>query len=195
MSRHLSPIDIEHAEFSGRVRGFDKDEVREFLNRVATEVGEAAKERQGLERRLASALEEVDVLQAEAEQLKASVVAAESSGAEVKRQAEREARIILAEAETQRRRHLQEIDAAAQRERFELSRLKHQRALFMEQFRGMLEAYARSLEGLERSESSVSSSGVSAVHIPHITAAIKASERISERADRALLDDSVDPDH
>lgn len=197
MTRRLTPIDIEHAEFTVRVRGFDKVEVSEFLSRVALEVAEVLKERQGLERRLAEALEQVTLLQAEAIELEEAVRAAERSGADLKERAEREAQLLLAEAETLRRRRLQEIDASAQRERFELSRLKHQRALFMEQFRGLLEAYSRSLEGLEQSQPEAAAGAGSVIQdaAASTTSATgtggKPDEQASERTDRALLDDSV----
>ncbi len=191
MSRRLSPIDIEHADFTARVRGFDKGEVGEFLSRVALEVAEGLKERQGLERRLAEALEQVTQLQEEVARQSEAVVAAERSGAAVMERAEREAQLLLAEAETLQRRRHQEIDAAAQRERFELSRLKHQRALFMEQFRGLLEAYTRSLEGLEHPQADPTSRDGQTVSDALASGPGEAS---SERTDRALLDDSVGPE-
>lgn len=198
MSRRLTPIDIEQAEFTARVRGLDRGEVREFLNRVAHEVEEVLKERQVLERRLTEALEQVAQLQAEVGRLEVVAAAAKNEGAEIKKRAEQEAQLLLAEAETMQRRRLQEIDTAAQRERFELSRLKHQRALFLEQFRGLLEAYARSLEALERPQDEAQQDAVGPAPV---TAANEATERAAvranaatERTDRALLDDSVGPE-
>ena len=57
MSRRLSPLDILHADFSRSVGGYDRREVRAFLERLSTEVEAALREMQALRQELERAEE------------------------------------------------------------------------------------------------------------------------------------------
>jgi len=150
----LSPLEIEHMEFPRGAGGYQRRHVRDFLERVASDVGELLKELQDLQGELDAARQQVAELQAKEAELQRAVIAAERIANEIKENAKREAKLILDEAERVRERRLADLDDEVARTRADLDRLNRERALFREQFRGLLQAYSRSLEALDAPVSS-----------------------------------------
>src|SRR5690606_3374707 len=141
-------------EFPRGAGGYQRRHVRDFLERVASDVGELLKELQDLQGELDAARQQVAELQAKEAELQRAVIAAERIANEIKENAKREAKLILDEAERVRERRLADLDDEVARTRADLDRLNRERALFREQFRGLLQAYSRSLEALDAPVSS-----------------------------------------
>jgi cell division initiation protein len=144
----LSPLEIEHMEFPRGAGGYQRRHVRDFLERVASEVADLLKEVQDLQGELDASRQQVAELQAKEAELQRAVIAAERIANEIKENAKREAKLILDEAERVRERRLADLDAEVARTRADLDRLQREQALFREQFRALLQAYSRSLEAL-----------------------------------------------
>lgn len=142
----LSPIDIEHMEFPRGAGGYQKRHVRDFLERVAAEVAELLREMQTMQNELDAARTRVSELQTAEAELQRAVIAAERIGNEIKENAKREASMILTEAERVRDSRLSSLDSLVDRSRADLDRMARERSLFREQFKGLLNAYLRSLE-------------------------------------------------
>lgn len=142
----LSPLDIEHMEFPRSAAGYHRGHVREFLQRVAADAEEMLREMQTLRAKLEESERRVDELQTAEAELQRAVIAAERIGNELKENARREAQLVLQEAERLRERRVADIEGSVHRARIELDRLERDRNLFREQFRGLLEAYLRSLD-------------------------------------------------
>lgn len=177
MSRRLSPLDIQHATFTRRLGGYDRKEVGDFLERLSHEVEASLREIQGLRQQLIAAEERMAELKTAEAELQRAVVAAERVATDMKELARREAEHLLKEAERERRERLAGADEQVARARADLSRLERERALFKEQFRGLLTAYLRGLDA----------------HVPEPQAAEAEGAKPEERASTALLDDSVQP--
>ncbi len=148
----LSPIDIEHMEFPRGTGGYQRRHVRDFLERVAGDVADLLREMQAMQGELDAARERIAQLQTAEAELQRAVIAAERIGNEIKENAKREAKGILAEAERVRDARLSELDSQVDRARADLDRLLRERSLFREQFKGLLAAYMRSLEATVDSE-------------------------------------------
>jgi len=142
----LSPLDIEHMEFPRSAAGYHRGHVREFLQRVAADAEEMLREMQTLRAKLEESERRVEELQTAEAELQRAVIAAERIGNLRKENARREAQLVLQEAERLRERRLADVEGSIHRARLELDRLERDRNLFREQFRGLLEAYLRSLE-------------------------------------------------
>lgn len=142
----LSPLDIEHMEFPRSAAGYHRGHVRDFLQRVAADAEEMLREMQTLRAKLEESERRVEELQTAEAELQRAVIAAERIGNELKENARREAQLVLQEAERLRERRLADVEGSIHRARLELDRLERDRNLFREQFRGLLEAYLRSLE-------------------------------------------------
>lgn len=145
----LSPIDIEHMEFPRGLGGYQRRHVRDFLERVSSEVEDLLHDMQRLQAELDSARTRISELQTAEAELQRAVLAAERIGNEIKESAKREAKLILDEADQQRERRVSSLDTAVERARSDLERLERDRHLFREQFRGLLAAYQRSLDASE----------------------------------------------
>ena len=48
----LSPLDIHNKEFSSKMRGYDKDEVNDFLAQIVKDYSSLIKDNEGLKKRI-----------------------------------------------------------------------------------------------------------------------------------------------
>jgi cell division initiation protein len=145
----LSSLDVQHQEFGTTVGGYQRKQVREFLKSVADAFDEALRENQQLRDEVASRDKRIEALQADELELKQAVVAAERIGNELKQNARKEAELILRQAENAKAQAERDAEARLKQVGAELHRLERESQLFKEQFRGLLRAYERSLEGAE----------------------------------------------
>lgn len=134
----LSPLDIQHMEFEKGVSGYRRAQVRGFLERVAAEREELLKELQSARDQLAEQQRRIEALESAEADLRQAVVAAERIGNQMRENARQEARLIVEQAEVDRRA----IEA-------DVARLRTMRDDFRDQFRGMLQAYGHSLERID----------------------------------------------
>ncbi len=142
----LSPLDIQHMEFGGAVSGYQKKQVRDFLERVAAEREELLREQQELREELQKKEQRIEELQVAEVELKRAVIAAERIGNELKQNAKREAELMIKEAEQLKENIIRDAETRIREARTELSRLERQQRMFREQLRGMLRAFERSLD-------------------------------------------------
>jgi cell division initiation protein len=142
----LSPLDIEHMEFSTGVGGYGKRQVREFLERVSQQLEETLRENQSLRDEIKKRDERIEELQVGEVELKRAVIAAERIANEIKENAKQEASLIVREADGQRTGMLREAETRLRSARAELARLEKEQQLFREQFRGLLKAFERGLD-------------------------------------------------
>ena len=145
----LSPLDIQHMEFPNSMNGYAKRPVREFLERIADEREELLHELQSLRDELNAKDESIDELRGSEVELKRAVIAAERIGNELKENARREAELMVREAEQVKESIIRDAEARIKESRMEMSRLEREQRVFREQFRGMLQAFERSLDAVE----------------------------------------------
>lgn len=145
-----SPLDIQHMEFSSGLNGYTKNQVRNFLGKVAEQTEDLLREQQRLNDELYKRDRRVEELQSAELELKRAVIAAERIGNEMKQNAKREAQLLLKEAETSRDAMVREAQTRVKELNQDLTRLERERDLFREQFRGMLQAFERSLDHIPK---------------------------------------------
>lgn len=165
---NLSPLDIQHMEFPTGLNGYSRRQVREFLERVSGELEEVLRQNQQLRDDMKRRDELISELQGSEAELKRVVIAAERIANEIRENAKREAELIVQEAEQKRTHILNDADTRRERlvseaeqkraevvteaetrirdARNELLRLEREQRLFREQFRALLQAFARNLE-------------------------------------------------
>ncbi len=153
----LSPLDIQHMEFQRTASGYHRRQVREFLERVALEREELLREVQTLREGLDRRDEQIAELQAAEAELQRAIIAAERIGNEIKENAKKEAQLVLQEADRLKEERLHGAETRLRTANAELARVERETSLFREQFRGMLEAYMRSLESQPYSRAVASS--------------------------------------
>src|SRR5690606_19132229 len=119
---------------------------RDWSSDVCSSDLELLREMQTMQNELDAARTRVSELQTAEAELQRAVIAAERIGNEIKENAKREASMILTEAERVRDSRLSSPDSLVDRSRADLDRMGRERSLFREQFKGLLNAYLRSLE-------------------------------------------------
>ena len=142
----FNSLDIRYQEFKRGLRGYAVEEVRAYLAQLADYVAELVEAKQQLEQQLAELEESLQQHRKNEEELKRAVVAAERIARDVKQQAQREAELILKEAQGLKEQTLREVVEHVKRVQRDLDVLRRERDLFKEQFRALLEGYLKSLD-------------------------------------------------
>jgi len=95
----ITPSDIEKQEFSTKLKGYDKEEVRNFLIFISQEISNLLLEMDELKKKLMNAEERIKELESREKILKETLIAAQRFSEELKANAKKEADIMIKEAE------------------------------------------------------------------------------------------------
>ena len=136
----LTPLDIHNKEFSRAFRGFDEDEVNEFLDQVIKDYELILREKRELEERVKDLQERLAHFNNIEETLNKSILVAQEAAEEVKRNAQKEAKLIIREAEKNADRIVNEALSKARRVAIEIEELKKQSKVFRNRFKMLVEA-------------------------------------------------------
>jgi len=109
----ISPMDIQRQTFAARMRGFDREEVRTYLNLVAEEVAELQRDRDRLDQEVQSLKSLVDEHRQRETILKNTLLTAQRVSEEIRDNARKQAEGVVKEAETQADRLLELAQARA----------------------------------------------------------------------------------
>lgn len=152
----FSSDDILKQSFQKKVRGYDVDQVEEFLEGVAREWDHLTEELKRIQRDADSATREVKDYRRRERSLQDALDMARQVAEEMRHQAERDAELILAEAELKAERILAGVEARLKVAREEMIAIQHQRIRFEAELRATIEAHGRMLDmfsGVEVDES------------------------------------------
>ncbi|NHM29719.1 DivIVA domain-containing protein [Neobacillus terrae] len=136
----LTPLDIHNKEFNKGFRGYDEDEVNEFLDQVIKDYELIIREKKEMEERLKDLNDRLGHFTTIEETLNKSIIIAQEAGEEVKRNAQKEAKLIIKEAEKNADRIVNESLSKARRIALEIEDLKKQSKVFRTRFKMLIEA-------------------------------------------------------
>lgn len=136
----LTPLDIHNKEFNRGFRGYDEDEVNEFLDQVIKDYELIIREKKELEERINDMNDRLGHFTNIEETLNKSIVIAQEAGEDVKRNAQKEAKLILKEAEKNADRIVNEALSKARKIALEIEDLKKQSKVFRTRFKMLIEA-------------------------------------------------------
>ncbi|HWO77879.1 MAG TPA: DivIVA domain-containing protein [Bacillus sp. (in: firmicutes)] len=136
----LTPLDIHNKEFTKGFRGYDEDEVNEFLDQVIKDFEILLREKKELEQKYKDLSEKLGHFTNIEETLNKSIVIAQEAAEEVKRNAQKEAKLIVKEAEKNADRIVNESLAKARKIALDVEELKKQSKVFRNRFRMLVEA-------------------------------------------------------
>lgn len=148
---HLTPLDIRRQEFRRSLRGYEPLGVEDFRARVAEELERVIREKAVLEERVSALTEQLRVFREREKAMNEALVAAQQLREETRTGAEREAQVILREAEAAARRV---VDQATTEEAMIQARAAEAERQFMAYvggFRAMLERQMAELRALDGS--------------------------------------------
>jgi cell division initiation protein len=144
----LTPLDIHHKEFRNSIRGYNQEEVDQFLDEVADEFERLFKENVDLSERLDAAMEKVRSYADMEKTLHNTMLAAQQSAEDVKAKASKEADSLLKDAEIKAKELVQAALAEKQKTQAEFMRIKQAEDEFRMAFRNVLERYMRELHSI-----------------------------------------------
>lgn len=136
----LTPLDIHNKEFSRRFRGYDEDEVNEFLDQVVKDYEMVLRDKRNLEEQVRQLQERLDHFKSIEDNLNKSLVIAQETAEELKQNAQKEAKLIIREAEKNADRIINEALSKARRIAMEIEDLKKQSKVFRNRLRTLIEA-------------------------------------------------------
>ncbi|WP_052351732.1 DivIVA domain-containing protein [Deinococcus pimensis] len=100
----LTPLDIRHQEFAGALSGYSRRQVRAFLAELSEQVEDLLREQLAHEGRITELERRIEEYRLGEEELKRTLVAAERITQEMRSVAQREAELVVREAEAERDR-------------------------------------------------------------------------------------------
>lgn len=142
----LTPLDIHNKEFSRRIRGYDEDEVNEFLDQVIKDYEALIRENNELKEQVAALQEKLDHFANIEETLSKTIIVAQETADELKNNSKKEAQLILKEAEKNADRIINEALAKSRKIALEMEELKKQATIYRTRFRTLLEAQLEMLK-------------------------------------------------
>ncbi|WP_311407126.1 DivIVA domain-containing protein [Liquorilactobacillus uvarum] len=147
----LTPLDIHNKEFRVKLRGYDQDEVNDFLDQIIKDYELNLKENEHLAEGLKQGEEKLKYFNDLKDSLNQSIIVAQEAADKVKANAQREAEIINHEAQKQaqdivdqandKARHI--VDDASQKAKrltVETDDLKKQARIFRQKLQVMMES-------------------------------------------------------
>ncbi len=141
----LTPLDIHHKEFRLALRGYNQEQVDQFLDEVADELERLFKENISLSEKLEVANERVRSYSEIEKTLHNTMLAAQTSAEDIKAKAAKEADVLLRDAELKAKELVQTALSEKQKTQAEFMTIKAAEDEFRMKFRGVLEDYMRKI--------------------------------------------------
>ncbi len=145
----LTPIDISNMEFSKATFGYNKGEVEEFVETVAAEYEKLYKENIEYKDKINIMNEAIKNYKGMEDALKNTLMFAQNTAEDVKKNAKEKAEITIAEAKAQAEKMVIEADSKVFEAERKLNEIKSQIANYKAQLEGIMEAQKKILEGIE----------------------------------------------
>ncbi|MNC45366.1 Septum site-determining protein DivIVA [compost metagenome] len=136
----LTPLDIHNKEFSRRIRGYDEDEVNEFLDQVIKDYESVIRENKELHNQLLTIQERLDHFVNIEESLSKTIIVAQEAADDVKNNSKKESQLIIKEAEKNADRIINEALSKSRKVAIETEELRKQASIYRTRFRTLVEA-------------------------------------------------------
>ncbi|MDF2556249.1 MAG: septum formation initiator [Bacillales bacterium] len=136
----LTPLDIHNKEFSKSFRGYNEDEVNEFLDQIIKDMEIIIRDKQNLETKVTELEYKLDKFNHIEDSLNRSIVIAQETSEDIKRNAQMEAKLIVKEAEKNADRIISEAIQKSSKMTLELDDLKKQALVFKQRLKLLVEA-------------------------------------------------------
>jgi cell division initiation protein len=150
----ITPIDISGHTFATRMRGFDPEEVRSFLNLVSSEFEALVAANNTLREKLAQVEASVADLKERERILKETLLTAQRLADEIREEARKEAALIVREAEVKGAQYLDQAGRKAGELEGAIQALRVERDAFAARIRSAVEQHLRLLD-MHRNEDEV----------------------------------------
>jgi DivIVA domain-containing protein len=151
-SFHLTPLDIRRQEFRRSLRGYEPVGVEDFRARVAEELERVIREKAVLDERLSALTEQLRVFREREKAMNEALVAAQQLREETRTAAEREAQVIVREAQTEATRIVDTARGDEMAIQARASEAERQFMAYVGGFRALLDRQLAELRALDGSK-------------------------------------------
>lgn len=148
----LTPLDVQKMRFPLRLRGYEPREVEQFLELVAEEMTGRLGEVERLQREVRYYQQRLEEGERREHQLQETLVRAQKVADDITDAAEREARVVVREAEITADRIVQQAMEQATRIEGKVDALRLERRELLLKFKNTLELFTRVVESETRDE-------------------------------------------
>jgi cell division septum initiation protein DivIVA len=146
---HLTALDARRYDFGNALRGYDRGRVDQFREEVADELERLARAHQEYETELRLAREQLRSFRDRDKAINEALVSAQQLRAEIREQAEREAQVLLREAQADGDRQLAVVREELRRAEQELQALWRTRRAYLAQLRHQIERQLTEINSAE----------------------------------------------
>lgn len=142
----ITPMDIQQQQFKGKmIGGLDPEDVDAFLQTVAGEMEELIRENNDLKERLNRNATAISEMEARESQLRETMLAAQRITEEMKANAQKEAQLIVSEAELKGERVVADAEKKLVELNNQIQELRREKLQFESGFKAMLDTYYKLL--------------------------------------------------
>jgi cell division initiation protein len=142
----ITPIDVQQQQFRVALRGFDRQQVTQFLDVVAQQMSELSRENNELRSEIKRSQRELDEHREREETLREAMLTAQRAIDEIRDQAKKEAQLVVTEAELRAEKILHNAHARVTKLADEVSDLRRQRVRALEELRGVVSTHLKLVE-------------------------------------------------
>ncbi len=142
----ITPMDIEQQEFSRSFRGYNEEEVDDFLDKIVKDYEELINENVRLNEEIERMQEKLKEFSEIEETLRSALLNAQKSAEEMRGRVESEAKIIIEKAEMDAKRLKQQVLQREDLVKSEIDNLRRYKFTFKEKFKSMLNLYLKMIE-------------------------------------------------
>src|SRR5690625_723490 len=136
----LSTLDIHNKEFTRGFRGYQEDEVNEFLDQIIKDYEITIRAKKDLEKEVEELHDKVEHFTQIEDTLNKSIVIAQDTAEELKGNAKKEAKLIIKEAEKNADRIINDALGQSRKISMEMEELKRQAKVFRTRLKMLIEA-------------------------------------------------------
>src|SRR5918997_1681308 len=137
----IRPTDIRRKEFKSGIRGYDANQVDDFLDAVADEFERNFAENQRLSEEITNLRGRLEQFEQLEDSIRASIVHAEEVSRDLRQNANKEAELIIREAQEQAHRTLADTSGRVERVQESYEALRQAKQEFANDFRHLLKSY------------------------------------------------------
>lgn len=187
----LTPLDIHNKEFPVKMRGYDQDEVNDYLDQIIKDYEMVLKEKRELEKQLKFSEEKVEHFNNLQDALNKSIIVAQEAADRVKENANKESKIIMMDAEKNADRLLDEVVTKARKISIETDGLKKQSRVFKQRLQLMIESQLEMVRNKEWDELLQTTPGET-LEIPTLKEVLADLPKATEDTEEVAIQEPID---
>lgn len=142
----LTPMDIHNKEFSRSFRGYDDDEVDQFLDEIVEEFERLYKDNIELKDRLGMLADQISNYKTMENTLKETLVTAQKAANDVSESAQKKSDLIISEAESKAGKIIEDANNRVIEIKREFEEYRKQMQVFRTRFKSLLETQLELLQ-------------------------------------------------